>query len=72
MNQNHSAPSARPAAKISTEDAARLLLVQPQTMRAAYCRHGHYCGLKPIKLPSRRLLWPAAEVERLLSGEGAK
>ncbi len=70
--KNQSAPGARPAAKLSTEDAARLLLVKPQTMRAAYCRHGSYGGLTPVKLPSRRLLWPADEIERLLAGEGSK
>lgn len=70
--KNQSAPGARPAAKLSTEDAARLLLVKPQTLRASFCRHGHYGGLTPVKLPSRRLLWPAAEVERLLAGEAAK
>lgn len=70
--KNQSAPGARPAAKISTEEAARLLLVRPQTLRAAYCRHGHYGGMVPVKLPSRLLLWPADQIQALLAGEGVK
>jgi len=71
-SKTNPAPAARPAAKLSTEDAARLLLVKPQTARASFCRHGHWLGLRPLKLPNGRLLWDAAEVERLLAGEGAK
>jgi len=55
----------------STEEAAALLKVRPQTLRAALCRDGHYAGIRPRKLPSRFLAWPADEIERLLSGEAA-
>lgn len=53
----------------STEEAAALLKIKPQTMRAAVCRCGHYAGVKPRKLPSRFLAWPAEAIERLLAGE---
>ena len=71
MQQNHIAPSIRPAAKLSTEVAAPRLAVKPQTMRAGFCRHGHYMGMVPVKLPNGRLLWDAAAVDALTSGEVA-
>ena len=65
----NSAPTA--ARKISTEELAARLLVKEQTIRAALCRHGHYLGLRPVKLANRRLLWDAAAVDALTSGEVA-
>lgn len=56
----------------STEEAAAILKVKPQTLRAALCRDGHYFGVRPIKLPNRMLTWPAEAIERLLSGEVAQ
>lgn len=55
----------------STEEAAALLKIKPQTLRAAVCRAGHYAGVKPYKLPSRFLAWPADAIDRLLNGEVA-
>ena len=57
--------------RYSTEVLAEHLSIKPQTIRAALCRDGHYPGLRPIKLPNRRLLWSADAVNALLSG-GAK
>jgi len=54
---------------ISTIEFAKYLGVQPSTIRRAHCLQGHYCGIKPIKLPNRILLWSADEITRLLSGE---
>jgi len=54
--------------KLTTEELAAFLRVVPQTVRAGLCRKGHFCGLKPLKLPNGKLLWDSAEVERLLSG----
>ena len=56
--------------KISTEQVATALCVAPQTIRAGLCRNGHYMGLRPLKLPNGRLLWPFASVQRLLGMEG--
>jgi len=64
-------PSIAPAAKLSTEVAAPRLAVKPQTMRAGFCRHGHYMNMVPVKLPNGRLLWDAAAVEALTAGEVA-
>ncbi|SDH86199.1 hypothetical protein [Propionivibrio dicarboxylicus] len=57
--------------KLATEELAAALRVAPQTIRAGLCRKGHYCGLRPLKLPTGKLLWDASEVERLLSAEGS-
>jgi len=58
--------------KLSTEEAAAKLRAAPQTPRASLCRLGHWMGMRPVKLPNGRLLWDAAEVERLTSGGVAK
>ena len=70
MAENHQhAASARFAVKLSTEELASVLRIVPQTVRAGLCRNGHYLGIRPVKLPNGKLLWDAAEVERLVSGE---
>ena len=51
----------------STDEAAAILKVKPQTLRAALCRDGHYFGIRPIKSPNRFLLWPAEAIEALLA-----
>lgn len=55
----------------STEQAAAALHVKPQTLRAAVCRAGHYCNVRPLKLANRFLGWPADQIERLAAGEVA-
>jgi len=55
----------------STEEAAGILKVKPQTLRAAVCRDGHYAGVKPRKLPSRFLAWNADEIDALVRSEAA-
>ena len=59
------------ARTLSTEQAAAALHIRPQTLRAALCRDGHYAGVRPHKLPSRFLAWPADQIERLAAGEVA-
>ena len=60
----HAPPRAYP-----TEIAAPILGVKAQTMRAGLCVRGEYMGLRPTKLPNRRLLWDADAVDRLARGE---
>ena len=55
----------------STAEAAEILKVKPQTLRAALCRDGHYAGVKPHKLPSRFLAWSADEIDAIVLGEVA-
>jgi hypothetical protein len=68
MNHISTAPTAPAGAKLSTEEAAAKFRVANQTPRASLCRLGHWMGMRPVKLPNGRLLWDAAEVERLASG----
>lgn len=75
--QLHTAPTTRTdyasiLRNYSTEEAAAILKVKPQTLRAALCRDGHYFGVRPRKLPSRFLAWPAEAIERLTAGEVAQ
>ncbi len=72
QTNTNTAPAARAVAKLSTEEAAAKLRAAPQTPRASLCRLGHWMGMRPVKLPNGRLLWDAAEVDRLASGEGHK
>ena len=60
------------AQKLSTEEFADALRLRPQTIRRSLCLTGHVMGLKPVKLPNGRLLWDAAAVHALTSGEAPK
>ena len=55
----------------SNAEAAEILKVKPQTLRAALCRDGHYAGVKPHKLPSRFLAWGSDEIDAIVRGEVA-
>ena len=55
----------------STEEAAEILKIRPQTLRAAVCRAGHYFNVRPNKARNRFLLWSADEIERLAAGNAA-
>ena len=57
--------------KLDTAEAADLLRIRPQTLRRALCLQGHYFGMRPVKLPNGRLLWDAADLDRLAAGEVA-
>tara|TARA_R110001583_G_scaffold31978_1_gene108982 strand:+ start:50715 stop:50957 length:243 start_codon:yes stop_codon:yes gene_type:complete len=53
----------------STANLAKQLDLKPASIRTAVWRHGHFYGIKPIKLgegQGARLVWPAAEVDALL------
>jgi hypothetical protein len=50
---------------ITTEQLSRLLHLKPQSLRAALCRHGHYFGLRPRRLPNGRLIWPDDSIDQL-------
>uniref|UniRef100_A0A486XIN2 DNA-binding protein n=1 Tax=Rheinheimera sp. BAL341 TaxID=1708203 RepID=A0A486XIN2_9GAMM len=56
---------------ISTEQFAETIHGKPSTIRTRLCKTGSYYGIKPIKLPSGRLLWPADAVQSLINGEEA-
>jgi hypothetical protein len=52
---------------LTTADAAKLLGIKPQTLRAALSRKGHYFGVRPQHLPNGRLFWPEDEMRGLFS-----
>jgi len=54
---------------LTTEAMAAALGVRAQSIRKRYSAMGTYFGLRPIKLPNRRLIWDAATVEKFLRGE---
>lgn len=55
--------------KLDTAEAADRLRIRPQTLRRALCLQGHYFGLRPTKMPNGRLLWDAADLDRMTGGE---
>ena len=54
--------------QITTEELAELLHGKPNSIRTRLCKTGSFYGIKPVKLPSGRLLWPADQVQELLNG----
>ena len=63
----------QPNTSITTEALAVRFFVKPNSIRSAYCRDGHYFGLRPTKLPNGRLLWPADALEQIAEKQaGAK
>lgn len=55
----------------TTGSFAKFVGVQPETIRRALCVDGHYLGIRPVKLPNRRLIWAAEDVLALLQRKGA-
>lgn len=53
---------------VTTEELAAILAIDPQSIRKRHSLDGSYLGIRPTKLPNRRLLWPVTDVRRLLSG----
>ncbi|MBT9516529.1 MAG: hypothetical protein IV112_07540 [Methyloversatilis discipulorum] len=56
----------------TTVESASITRSSAKTWRKNYSLNGHHHGIKPIKQPSGRLLWPADEVDRLVSGEATR
>lgn len=52
---------------LSTDEFAERMLVLRQTVLKSYSRDGSYCGIRPVRLPNRRLAWPASEIEKLFA-----
>jgi len=60
-------PAGQAGYKLTTDAFAAQYLVDAQTVRKRLSKHGSYFGVKPLRLPNRRLLWPidsiAARIE---------
>ncbi|WP_240745904.1 helix-turn-helix transcriptional regulator [Cupriavidus oxalaticus] len=52
---------------LTTEELATALGMSAQSIRKRYSQTGSYFQLRPVKLPNRRLLWPADAVEQLIN-----
>jgi len=55
---------------IQTAALAQRIGYKSASIRTHVWRNGHFMGVKPIKAPNGRLLWPADTVERLTSTAG--
>lgn len=53
-----------------TSEFAKAICRESQTIRKNLCLTGEAYGIRPHKIGGR-LLWPAKQVEKLLSGENA-
>jgi len=51
---------------LSTNDFAEQLGVRPDTVRRSICVNGHYLGIKSVKLPNGRHLFPGSKINKLL------
>jgi hypothetical protein len=52
--------------RFTTDQFAAQYLVDAQTIRKRLSSHGSYFGVKPLRLPNRRLLWPADSIGALI------
>jgi hypothetical protein len=50
----------------TTQEFADRVRLQAVSVRSTLSRQGHVCGVVPVKLPNRRVLWPVEKVEALL------
>jgi len=48
-----------------TSELAKRFGVKSDTVRRNLCVKGHFMGLRPLKLPNDRLLWPDVYPEEL-------
>lgn len=62
-------PAISPNRRLTTEEFATAISLKPQSIRKRYSLTGSYHGVRPIKLPSRRLLWPSDALE-VLANQG--
>ena len=52
---------------ITTEELALQCGVKPQSVRVSLCRTGSYFGVKPVKLPNGRLMWPGNARQQMMN-----
>ncbi|MCS6477366.1 hypothetical protein [Burkholderia thailandensis] len=64
----HTSPASNGREYLTTEEAADLLGLRPQTLRKAYSSDGCYFSIVPKKAANRRLYWRADLVRALIEG----
>jgi len=60
--------------KLTTDEFADQRRTKTQTVRKHYCTRGSYFGIRPLRLPNGKLLWPDGTLEQLFAeqlGQGA-
>jgi hypothetical protein len=65
MTSNHLAAISKHRLFLSTEEFAEQLTIRPQSIRKRYCQTGGYFGVRPVKMPNGRLMWPADAIQKL-------
>lgn len=55
----------------TTTEAATVTRYKRTTLYRELCVRGSFKGIKPIRLEGGRLLWPADQIDALLTGSGA-
>lgn len=58
--------SMRPQRFIRTAKFAEQIGVKSASIRTAYWRNGHYCGVKPHKALNGQLLWPEDASQQII------
>ncbi len=56
---------------VTTDECARAFNRSAQTVRKNHCLTGEAFGIRPRKIAGR-LLWPVADIARVLAGEEAR
>jgi len=54
-----------PHTHVGTDVFAEMLFVEAKTVLKSHSLHAHYAGIRPVRLPNRKLAWPIAEIESL-------
>lgn len=57
--------------RLTTDEFAAERRVLPQSVRKQYAATGAYCGVAPLRLPNRRLLWPADTIKQIAAAQMA-
>ena len=57
---------------ITTTEYAQVFSVDPQTVRKNHCLTGECYGIRPTKLPNKRLIWSVMRTAGLLAGRSKK
>ena len=61
-----------PLYRLTTDEFAAERRVLPQSVRKQYAATGAYCGIVPLRLPNRRLLWPADTIKQIAASQLAE
>jgi hypothetical protein len=55
----------------TTAQFADMVGIKAESIHRSLSLNGHYLKIRPIKLPNKRLMWPADEIEKLFKSEEA-